>query len=343
MTRRGVVRCLVAAVLFGLTTPATSVLAGDASPFVLAGLLYLGAGIAALPSSVRRPPDRAAWRADGRHAAAAVVTGGLVGPVLLVAGLARADAASASIMLNFELAATVALAATLFREHLGRRLVLAAGLVTLAGIVLTWGPGATASSGLLLVGAACVAWGFDNGITAGIDQLAPEHVVLLKGFVAGSVNVMIGLTLASGLRGLDGWAVLSALLIGMAGYGLSITLWVKGARDLGAARGQVIFATAPFIGAVGAWLLLGESVQPVQIVAVVLAAAGVALALDTAHDHPHRHAALTHEHEHTHDDEHHGHRHDPMPVGAHTHRHRHVELVHAHPHMPDLHHRHDHD
>lgn len=342
MSRVGVIRCLIAAVLFGASAPLASELAGSLPAFTLAGLLYVGAAFAAAPVTLRRPPTAGALRSEWRPAAGAVVMGGAVGPVLLVAGLARTDPATASIMLNAELAATVVLAAVAFREHLGARMWVAAGLITLAGAMLTWQPGASLDIGAVLVIAACVAWGFDNGVTASIEQLAPEHVVMLKGVIAGGANLAIGLIVA-------GWGatttvsdVVAALAIGAGGYGLSITLWVKGARDLGAARGQVIFATAPFIGAAIAWTLLGDDATTIQVVAAMIAGLGVAVSLRSAHDHSHRHREVVHEHEHAHDDAHHDHVHADGFTGRHTHAHEHRPLVHAHPHVPDLHHRHEH-
>lgn len=342
MSRTGVLRCLLAAVLFGATAPAASELAGSVPAFTLAGLLYLGAALAVLPATVRRPPSRSALAAEWRPASIAVVAGGAIGPVLLVAGLARTNAATASILLNTELPATVLLAAIVFREHLGRRLLISAALITSAGALLTWQPGATVDVGALLIVAACLCWGLDNGVTARIEHLAPEHVVALKGVVAGGANLAIGL-LVAGWGSDTGLAdVAAALVVGAAGCGASITLWVKGARDLGAARGQVIFATAPFIGAAIAWTVLGEEVAPLQLVATVLAAVGVAVSLESGHEHDHRHAPLAHDHEHVHDDGHHDHRHADGFTGRHSHPHDHPELVHAHPHVPDLHHRHDH-
>lgn len=342
MSRAGIVRCLLAAVLFGASAPAASELAGDMSSLVLAGLLYLGAGIAVVPSVVRSPPSAVALRRDWRPALAAVVAGGAIGPALLVTGLARTPAATASILLNLELAATVLLAAVIFREHLGGRVLAGAALVTVAGVVLSWEPGAQIDVGALLIAAGCLAWGVDNGVTAKIDQLSPEQVVLLKGFVAGLANLMLGLAFAEGVAGVTAGQVVAALLIGMAGYGASIVLWVKGARDLGAARGQVIFAAAPFIGAIIAWSVLGESVTVAQLIAVVIAAAGVGVSLESAHDHRHAHEPMEHEHEHSHDDEHHDHTHDEDVEGRHTHVHEHRPTVHSHPHVPDLHHRHRH-
>jgi drug/metabolite transporter (DMT)-like permease len=345
MARIGTLRCLAAAVLFGASAPAASVLARDMPALVLAGLLYLGAALAVAPAVVRRPPQVSAVRSGWKPLAVAVVAGGALGPVLLVAGLARIDAATASILLNLELVATVALAATLFREHLGHRVLAGAGLVTAGGALLVWSPGAQWQLGGLLIAGACLCWGLDNCVTAKIDDLSPETVVLAKGLGAGSVNTLLGLViLGGGHPGIPLDDLLFALAIGAGGYGLSITLWVKGARDLGAARGQVIFATAPFVGALIAWTALGDPVTGAQLLAAALAAGGVWLSLDSVHEHPHRHEPLTHDHEHTHPDEHHTHVHADSFEGRHTHPHTHDEvLVHAHPHVPDLHHRHPHD
>ena len=342
MSRSGIVRCLLAAVLFGASAPAASELAGDVPSLVLAGLLYVGAGLAVVPSVVRSPPSAVALRRDWRPALVAVVAGGAVGPALLVAGLARAPAATASILLNLELAATVLLAATIFREHLGRRVLAGAGLVTAAAVILTWEPGAELSLGALLIAGACLAWGLDNGVTAKIDQLSPEQVVLLKGVGAGLANLALGLAFAKGATDVNAGQVVAALAIGAAGYGASIVLWVKGARDLGAARGQVIFAAAPFIGAIIAWSVLGESVTVAQLIAVAIAATGVGVSLESAHDHQHAHKAVEHEHEHIHDDDHHDHSHDDFEEGRHTHVHQHRPAAHSHAHVPDLHHRHRH-
>jgi drug/metabolite transporter (DMT)-like permease len=328
-------------VLFGASAPAASQLAGDVPTLVLAGLLYLGAALAVVPFALRRPPHLDDVRAGWRPLALAVCFGGALGPALLVAGLAQVPAATASLLLNLELVATVVLAATLFREHLGRRLVAAAALITVAGGLLVLEPGVGIHPGALLIVAACACWGVDNSVTARIDRLAPQHVTLAKGVIAGGVNLCLGLVIAGGW-GVSGRDLFAALVIGAVGYGASITLWVTGARDLGAARGQIIFAAAPFIGALLSWTLLAEQVTWLQLVSIPLAVAGVALSLRTGHEHDHRHARALHEHEHTHDDGHHDHVHAGVDGGRHTHAHEHRQLVHSHSHVPDLHHHHDH-
>ena len=335
-------RCLFAAVLFGAAAPAAAQLAETIPAFTLAGLLYLGAAIAVAPTAIARPPQRDAIRREWRPALVAVVVGGAVAPVLLMAGLARINPATASILLNTELAATALLAAMFFREHLGSRVLASVMLITIASALLIWQPGAAIEVGALFVIAACVCWGLDNCITARIEHLAPEHVVALKGLIAGSANLAIGLTLVGWGAGTTPTEVLAALAIGAGGYGISITQWVKGARELGAARGQVIFATAPFIGAVVAWIGFAAAITALQVIAAALAAGGVVISLGSSHQHEHRHAELVHEHEHTHDDGHHDHQHADGFTGRHTHQHQHPAVVHTHPHVPDLHHRHNH-
>ncbi|MEZ5232533.1 MAG: DMT family transporter [Acidimicrobiales bacterium] len=357
MGRVGALRCLLAAVLFGASAPAASVLAGSMPALVLAGLLYVGAGAALLPAAVRNRPTAAALRADRRSVAVAVVAGGAAAPALLMVGLAHTDAAGASLLLNLELVATVSLSALLFGEHLGRRVVSGAALVTLAGVVLVWQPGGRLSGGALAVLGACVLWGLDNSVTARVDQLAPEHLVVAKGAVAGVANTVLGLLGAGGVGSLRVAEVAAALLIGAVGYGASMVLWVRGRER--APPGRRWCSPPLFIGAVVAWVGLQEQPGARHALAFALAAAGVAVAARSAHVHPHVHRALVHAHDHLHD-EHHRHRHDGSTDGLglaagpgwrrrngrHTHVHAHPEGIspdgYAHPHVPDLHHHHDH-
>jgi drug/metabolite transporter (DMT)-like permease len=354
MSSRGVLRCAIAAVLFGISAPAASELAGDIGAFTLAGLLYVGAAIAMVPTLHRAPMSVASLRRGGRRLTIAVVLGGAVGPLLLMAGLGHVSAATASLLLNLELVFTIFVAALVFGEHVGRRIALGAALVVLAGVVLGWSGTAELRWGALLIGAACFCWAIDNSVTAALDELAPAHITLAKGIVAGGANLAIGLAI-DGAPPL-GPAVV-ALFVGAFGYGISITLWVAGARDLGAARGQLVFATAPFVGAVVAWTVLGDAASTREVASLLIAASGVALVLRSDHEHDHHHATVVHDHEHTHDDGHHDHIHehdDRRPVGndslaaagsassRHRHTHHHTEIVHRHPHVPDLHHRHEH-
>ena len=351
MSRIGVLRCALAAVLFGVSAPLASRLTDDMGAFTLAGLLYVGAALAVIPALGRTPPSREAVRASLPNLSGAVVLGGMVGPVLLALGLARVPAATSSLLLNLELVFTTLVAGLLFHEHIGRHVVTGTLLVLSGGVVLGWSGSPEFRWGALLIAGACLCWAFDNSVTAGLDRLAPAQITFVKGVIAGSTNLAIGLATSATP---DVEPLLWALVVGAVGYGASITLWVAGARDLGAARGQLVFATAPFIGAVVAWVVLSDPVSGREAVAFVVGVVGVSLVLRSAHEHRHRHVPMAHEHEHEHD-EHHRHDHEPTHrsvdmhgrvVGGegvrHTHVHRHDPAVHAHPHVPDLHHRHDH-
>lgn len=334
----GIIRCGIAAFLFGISAPAASQLTNDMGAFTLAGLLYLGAALAVAPFARRSPPTRTALRTSLPNLTLAVVLGGAVGPVLLAVGLGLVPAATASLLLNLELVFTTIVAGLVFHEHLGRHVITGTTLVVAGSIALTWSGDPNLRWGALVIAAACLCWAVDNSATAAIDQITPSHITLAKGVIAGGTNLIIGLTTtATPAVG----PILWALLIGAIGYGASITLWVAGARDLGAARGQLVFATAPFVGAVVAWSVFAEPITARELVAFAIAAGGVAFVLGSHHDHDHTHEPLSHSHDHQHD-EHHDHRHEPVVSGRHTHHHEHYPITHLHPHVPDLHHRHDH-
>jgi drug/metabolite transporter (DMT)-like permease len=337
--RRGAIECGLAAVLFGVTVPLAARVADDVNAPLLAGLLYVGAALAVLPFAVQGGSAVGVVRRGGRSLVVAVAAGGFLGPLLLAAGLSRTPGATASLLLNFELVATVALAAMFFGEHIGRRIAMGSALVAVAGITLGWSGAPDLRLGAVLVVGACICWGVDNCVTADLDTIAPHEITLTKGAVAGTTNLLLGIAIAGALPPMG--IALGVLALGAVGYGASITLWVRGAQRLGAARGQLIFSAAPFVGALVAWSLLGEPVEPNQVIALILALGGVSLVVGSGHEHEHRHAPMEHTHEHEHDS-HHQHHRPPQSGVRHTHSHRHEPLVHAHPHVPDLHHRHEH-
>jgi drug/metabolite transporter (DMT)-like permease len=335
-----VLGCLLAAALFGASTPLAKHLLAELGPFTLAGLLYLGAALATAPFARRGgSPERRRHPTHVRLLAAAILFGGLVGPVLLLFALRTAASASVSLWLNFEAVFTAVLATLFFREHLGLRTWLAVAAVAAAGALLAAPGGAAGATAAALVAGACLCWAIDNHATALIDGYTPAQTTLLKGVVAGGVNLALG-ALVDGLPRAPATIAL-ALGVGMLAYGASITLYIAAAQRLGATRAQLLFATAPLFGAAGAWVALGEPITTVQLAAAPLMLAGVALIARTHHDHQHTHEALTHSHAHRHDDAHHTHVHPGLPAWLrHTHEHAHAPVTHAHAHVPDLHHRH---
>jgi drug/metabolite transporter (DMT)-like permease len=340
----GMVLGLLSAFLFGASTPASKLLLAELTPFQLAGLLYLGAALGvALPVALeRRRADRV--RLDSRNRrrlTGAVLFGGVLGPVLLLMGLRLAAAASVSLILNLEMAATAALGALWFREPLPRRGWLGVTGIVAAGALLSTDGGWPGLAAGLLVAAACGCWGLDNHLTALIDGITPARSTLVKGVAAGATNLSIGAALAP--IPASGSTVAQALAVGAVCYGVSISLYIASAQQLGATRAQGLFASAPFFGAGLAFVALGEPLTPVHAAAAAILSLSVALLFLAQHGHEHVHEALEHVHSHRHDDGHHTHVHPGRPPGKrHTHRHRHAPLSHAHPHWPDLHHRHRH-
>ncbi|MBS0374334.1 MAG: DMT family transporter [Proteobacteria bacterium] len=340
---------LVSAALFGASTPMAKLLLRHGDPWLIAGLLYVGSGLGLVAFTIlRRRLSEAQAEASLRSQdvpwlIAVIACGGIVGPVLLMFGLAVTDAATGALLLNLEGIATLVLAWVAFREPVDRRLLVGAAAIVLGALLLSWGGGAIAlRSGAILIAAACLAWGIDNNLTRKLSGADPVQIALAKSLVAGLVNLALALSLrrasvpsASELVG--------CLLLGAIGYGASLVLFIQALRHLGTARTGAYFSTAPFIGAAIAIPLSSAPVGWPLIVAGLLMGIGVYLHATEVHGHEHTHEPLRHSHRHSHDD-HHRHEHaDGDPAGEpHTHEHVHGFLRHHHAHFPDIHHRHDH-
>ena len=344
MRRRAIAYALLSAALFGASTPFAKLLVGSVAPLALAGLLYLGTGLglgawlAVRRSKIATPPLR-----DQPWLAAAILAGGVVGPALLMYGLARTDGATASLLLNLEVVFTAAMAWIVFQENVDKRVFMGMLAIAAGGVVLSWEqiPRANSVAGPLLIGVACLAWALDNNLTRRVSGGDAVAIATLKGVVAGAVN--LGLALALGAYLPAPGAIALAGLVGLLGYGISLVLFIMALRDLGTARTGAYFSVAPFFGAGLALVLLGEQAGAAFWVAASLMALGVWLHLTERHRHEHAHEPMTHVHEHEHD-EHHQHQHDFQWDGRepHSYTHRHAPQTHRHPHYPDLHHRNRH-
>lgn len=340
----GVAAVLGAALLFGAGTPLAKLLLAQASPWLLAGLLYLGSGLGlGAVRRLRRAPAVQLSRAEWPWLAGAVLAGGVVGPVLLMLGLTRMPASGASLLLNAEGVFTALLAWLAFRENVDRRIALGMTAIALGAVVLSW-PGQARFAGAwpaLAVLGACLAWAVDNNLTRKVSLADASWIASVKGLAAGSINLALAFGL--GAATLPRAPIVAAsLLVGFLAYGVSLTWFVLGLRHLGTARTGAYFSIAPFFGAVLA-VALGEPVTVPLLLAGALMAVGIWLHLTERHSHEHTHEPLAHEHMHVHD-AHHRHRHDPpVPPGTrHSHWHQHEALTHTHPHFPDVHHRHKH-
>lgn len=339
---------MLAAALFGASTPLAKALLVDVAPILLAGLLYTGSGIGLGAWLALRhlrggaAGEGALQRGDWPWLAGAVLFGGVIAPVLLMLGLTHTPASTASLMLNLEGVLTAAIAWIVFRENLDRRIAFGMLAIIAGGVVLSWMQQPTGVPwGTLAIAGACLCWAIDNNCTRVVSGGDPVQISAIKGGVAGLINIVIAL--AIGDRFPVAWHIVAAGAIGLAGYGISLVLFVLSLRNLGTARTGAYFSTAPFVGASLSLLLLHETPGLAFWIAGALMAIGVWLHVSERHAHAHEHGALEHDHRHTHD-QHHQHTHDSPVDGAepHTHRHVHAPLKHSHPHYPDLHHRHRH-
>jgi len=333
----GPTAALLAALLFGVGTPIAKLLLGPVSPWLLAGLLYLGSGVGlALWRRLRKAEPARLRAGEIKWMAGAVVTGGVMAPVLLMWGLSRMPASGVSLLLNLEGVFTALIAWFVFRENFDRRIAIGMALILLGAALLSWSADTRLDAVLpaLAVAAACLCWAIDNNLTRKIALADATFIAMVKGVVSGGVNTTIALAWGATLP--SPATSIGAATVGFLSYGVSLTLFVVALRHLGTARTAAYFSLAPFAGAVVAVLLLAEPISARLVVAGLLMALGAWLHLTERHQHMHLHPPMEHEHEHVHDEHH---QHGGAETGPHAHWHRHEPMTHSHPHFPDEHHR----
>lgn len=341
----GVFAAISAAMLFGAGTPLAKVLLGDTNPWMLAALLYLGAGLGLfIYRLLTRAPRVVLATAEIPWLLGSIVAGGIIGPVLLMFGLKYMPASGASLLLNAESIFTVLLAWFVFKENFDRRIALGMGAILLGAVVISWPnqSGNTSWWPTLAILGACLAWGMDNNLTRKVSLNDATWIAAVKGLSSGSVNLGLALLLGASYPALPDLA--GAMLIGLLAYGISLAFFVHALGHLGTARTGAYFSIAPFFGATLA-VCMGAPLTLTLVIAGLLMAFGVWLHLTERHEHAHSHEAMMHDHLHTHDAHHqHEHEHDfPVAAGTrHRHLHGHAPLTHSHPHFPDFHHRHIH-
>ncbi|KVG69319.1 DMT family transporter [Burkholderia ubonensis] len=346
-----IVVALTAAALFGAATPLAKALLGAMSPFMVAGLFYLGSGIGLGAGIVIRRLHRPAAHADTGHAlkkselpwlAGAIAAGGIAGPALLMLGLASTPAATSALLLNLEGVLTAVIAWVVFRENVDLQVFLGMVAIVAGGVLLSWKPGAAGvPTGALLIVGACLCWAIDNNLTRKVSANDAMVIACMKGLVAGPVNIAVAV--AAGASWPAAATTAAAMLTGLAGYGVSLVLFVIALRDLGTARTGAYFSVAPLFGVALSLLIWPELPSVAFWIAAALMALGIWLHVRERHDHEHTHERLEHTHRHRHD-AHHQHTHDFPYEGdePHAHPHVHLPITHSHAHFPDIHHRHRH-
>lgn len=346
MRRFAIITGILSGFLFGIATPFSKLLLGGLSSFQLAGLLYLGAALAMFPYVLKQNNNlKLLFKSGNKTKTAGIIFfGGFLGPLLLLAGLKTANAASVSIWLNMELVATAIFGVLIFKDSLDKYTWIGVALTIFAGIITSIGEGASSMISGLLITAACICWALDNHLTALTDGASPQTVTFIKGIVAGSVNLIIGCLMAN--QPMQFGNIAPAIAVGVFSYGFSIVLYVTSAQNIGATRSQILFSTAPLWGVILSYLFYQESFQLTHIISIIFLALAVTITNLFSHKHVHTHLPMSHIHYHKHTDGHHTHSHDGDTVPSpkwHSHFHTHEQITHEHPHDPDLHHRHEHE
>ena len=349
---------ILAALLFGISTPAIKWLAPLQNPWLTAGFLYLGAGIGlsltywlwiGVRNNKEKSKQEGFQRSDWKWLVLLTFFGGLCAPLFMMFGLSQTTASSASLLLNCESVLTALIAWFLFREHFSKRILWGMIAIVLGGILMASDGQFHIDKNLtgpFLILAACLFWAIDNNLTRKISSNNPVIITIIKSCSAGIVNIALALSFSGfqdgqAIPGMASLFVISA--VGFVCYGVSLVFYTLSLRLVGTSRTAAYFSLAPFIGAAAAIIFLGEPCTFIFVVSAMLMAFGVCLHLTEQHEHQHEHAPMEHSHQHIHD-EHHQHRHDrDEPIDEpHSHRHMHESLNHSHPHFPDIHHRHDH-
>lgn len=342
MRQPGVQTALVAAMLFGAGTPIAKLLLSTVSPWVLAGLLYFGSGVGlTLYRLLIHAPTCRLSRTDFPWFAGAIISGGIIAPVLLMLGLTGVPASGASLLLNAEGVFTALLAWFIFKENVSYRIAIGMTAIVVGAVILSWPKEIRIESfwpALAVVGA-CFAWGVDNNLTRQVSLSDATWIASVKGLVAGTVNLVLAFVLGAIWPPLPTIAL--TMIVGFLAYGVSLTLFVISLRHLGTTRTGAYFSVAPFFGAVLA-VAIGEPVTFPLLIAGVLMLLGIWMHLTERHEHEHVHEVLDHEHEFLSDEYHHNIHHLLTSPKEGINYHQHIEFKHSHPHFPDVHHRHNH-
>ncbi|MGN0542554.1 MAG: DMT family transporter [Acutalibacteraceae bacterium] len=282
---KGIIYALIAAALYALNSPLSKILLDYMPPVLTAGFLYIGAGLGmlviALARKARKKADREArlTKAELPYIVAMILLD-IAAPVFLMLGLKSTTAAAASLLNNFEIAATALIALAFFKEKISGRLWVGIAFVTASCAVLSVDDISNMkfSYGSLLILLACVCWGVENNCTRRLSSKDPLEIVVLKGIFSGLGSVILGLLRGERLGA--AWCVPAVLAVGFVAYGLSIYFYVYAQRLLGAARTSTYYAIAPFIGTALSLAIFRDLPDVSYFVGLALMAVGAWLAAD---------------------------------------------------------------
>lgn len=302
---------ILAAALYAINIPLSKALLEDISPTMLAGFLYLGAGVGIGVTLgiklLKRNTLKEQWleKKDLPYTVA-MVTLDIAAPIFLMFGIARTNSANVSLLNNFEIVATSIIALVIFKEKISKRLWFAIMLVLASSVILSFeGEGAFIfNQGSILVLLACLCWGVENNCTRSISDKSSEEIVFIKGIFSGLGSIIVAIAIGESFP--KAAYILMAMLLGFVAYGLSINFYILAQKDLGAAKTSAFYSIAPFFGVGFSFIILGERPQIQFYVAlVIMIVSTVIMAKDTmgngyTHTHQHRHGNIEHTHAHRH-------------------------------------------
>ena len=274
---------VLAAALYAISTPASKLLLDHIPSTMLAGFLYLGAGIGmavfrrARRLSGKEEKELLLSRRDLPFTVCMILLD-IAAPVFMMLGLTMTSAANASLLNNFEIVATSLIALIIFKERISPKLWGAIFLITLSSMLLSFEDisSLSFSAGSLLVLGACICWGFENNCTRMLSAKDPAQIVVIKGFFSGSGALIIAIM--TGERCGEWLYILFALLLGFTAYGLSIYFYIYAQRYIGAAKTSAYYAVSPFIGTALSLILFRDPPSPAFIAALIIMIIGAWLA-----------------------------------------------------------------
>ena len=273
--KSGICLALFAAALYAINSPLSKLLLDYFPPTLMAGFLYIGAGVCMLALALLRKvrkTERTETKLTKRELpyTVAMILLDIAAPVCLLLGLKSTTAANASLLNNFEIVATAVIALVVFKEKINFRLWLGILVITLSCMVLSFEDLSTLqfSYGSLLILLACVCWGFENNCTKKISSKDPLEIVLLKGIFSGLGSLLIGFIIGERITVL--WSVFAVIGVGFVAYGLSIFFYVHAQRILGAARTSAYYAVSPFIGTLLSLVIFREIPHYTYFIALAL-------------------------------------------------------------------------
>jgi drug/metabolite transporter (DMT)-like permease len=331
---RAIFFAITAAALYAVSSPVSKLLLKVIPPALMASFLYLGAGAGMLCVSFLKQrvygkkSEERLTRNELPYTIGMVVLD-IAAPIFLMFGLTMTTSANASLLNNFEIAATSLIALLIFKESISKRLWGAIFLITISSIILSFQDisSFSFSLGSIFVLLACICWGLENNCTRKLSVKDPLEVVVIKGIGSGTGSLIIALI--SGEKLNNFYYIIPALVLGFIAYGLSISLYIYAQRELGAAKTSAYYAVAPFIGAGMSLIIFREMPSISFIAALVIMAAGAYFA-STESKYFHTHSTMTHEHSHSHNDGCHNHVHADTIMGEHSHVHVHEGYTHYH-------------